>query len=127
MSPESIPIFLADDRPERMEEKKFFLERGGHKVVLTAANIDEALQAMNQFIEKGVVVAGLDVNFDSRDKTNKDGVLINQAIAEKFPHILRVGMASDSWPEGSQIDLDTANIPLQGLARAIDALPMPKK
>jgi len=127
MSPERTRMFLADDRPERLEEKKFFLERGGHEVVLTATSIDETSEAMTHFEAKGVVVAGIDLNFNRKDAENKDGLIINQKITDAFPHILRVGMSIDPWPEGSQIDLDTASIPLQGLAKAIDALHVPRK
>ncbi len=127
MSPEKAPIFLADDRPERLEEKTLFLKRGGHDVVLTATSIDETVEAMTHFKAKGVVVAGLDLNFDRNDANNKDGIIINQKIAETFPHILRVGMSINPWPEENQIDLDTATIPLQSLAKAIDALHYPRK
>lgn len=75
-----------------------WLSSGGHFVVGTASNMEEARALINNLGSLDVQVVTVDGNLgDITD--NRDGQHIISTIRHKYPHIIIIGLGGDSLPQ----------------------------
>jgi CheY-like chemotaxis protein len=99
MCPENAMVFLAEDDPEfRGELIPDSLRPGGHQVVLSAGNLEQALQMVDRFSDFGVQVAIIDANLAEGDYSGRDGRILLKAIREKAPGVKIVGCSQSDVP-----------------------------
>ena len=119
----SVKIFLAEDRDKYYENLLDSLRNRGYDVLLSARNIEQALQIINnsQFAE--IEVAILDGNLDPISESGEDGRLMAQAIRQKHPNVKIIcwSMGSYDWGDVCIKKSRSFNsIELQPLLEAID-------
>lgn len=94
-----------------------------HSIVIEAATMPEALEALSHFEELGVNMALLDGNLSGGSSGN-DGEKLAGAIKDRFPQVTIVGFSSN--PEGvrgADVSLDKSELLMNnGLITAIDTL-----
>lgn len=121
--PERARLFWAEDSSEIMEMGIEFAERAGHKVVVTARTLDEALSQVSSMGDKGIQVAVVDGNLRPSVSTGSDGKMVAEAIKKSFPGIGIIGNSSGSVI-GADIQVPKFLGP-SAIIKAITAMPSP--
>ncbi len=101
-----VAVFEDDERWQDIIKRT--LEREGHRVVLTAANITDALEATKKLKDLGVQVATIDGNLNDWEASGNDGQAVLAAIRANAPGVKTVGM-SGLGMRGVDIYVDKAN------------------
>lgn len=103
MCPENANVFVVEDEKFWQDGIKDLLSQGGHRVVLSATSLDEALEATNNLSTLGVQVATIDGNLKGYSG-GRAGQAVIAAIREKAPEVKIIGFSSDPLP-GTDFDL----------------------
>jgi CheY-like chemotaxis protein len=103
MCPENANVFVVEDDKFWQEAIKENLSIGGHRIVLSATSLKDALEATNNLSKFGVQVATVDGNLGGYS-AGHDGQKVIAAIREKAPEVKIIGFSSDPLP-GTDVDL----------------------
>lgn len=91
--PKNAKVFLVEDHQYQREEEKSQIEKAGHRVVLEASSLGEALEKVKLAKEKGVSVAVIDGNLGTGPT---DGPQIAEELKEAIPEIKIVFFSGES-------------------------------
>ena len=108
MSPERAKVFVVEDDQDWQRMIKAMLEGEGHKVVLSATNLDDALATADKLVELGVQVATIDGNLEENETSGNDGRAVLAAIRKVAPQVKTIGLSGNSV-NGVDIDLGKRN------------------
>jgi len=95
MAPENAIIGHFEDNEQNAADSNEYLEDAGHTVVSTATALDEAIEQIPTFKDKGVQIAIVDGNL-GEGPDNEDGETLAKAIHDKYPDMIVIGNAMDS-------------------------------
>ena len=91
--PPKTEVAVFEDDKNWQDIIKRVLKDEGHRVVLTATNIEDALEATKRLKELGVKVATIDGNLNDWEASGNDGQAIIAAIKANAPGVKTVGMS----------------------------------
>jgi len=103
MAPLEARIAVFEDDPSLRRILKKYLEDDGHKVVLQAGTMQEALGVIPTLGKCSVQVAVIDGNLREGDGSGRDGAMLNELIKQQFPEIKTIG-----WSGGEVKGVDFA-------------------
>lgn len=92
--PPKAEVAVFEDNKNWQDIIKSVLEDEGHRVVLTATNINDALEATKRLKDLGVQVATIDGNLNDWEASGNDGQAIIAAIKANAPDVKTVGMSA---------------------------------
>jgi CheY-like chemotaxis protein len=104
MCPENANVFIVEDNKPLRETFEALLPFDGHKVVVSASTMKEALEAIDHLEELGVQVAIVDGNLSEDDFSCADGVEISEAIRAHSPATKIIHNSSKEF--GGPCDVD---------------------
>lgn len=102
--PEKAKVAIFEDHLSTIERMKKYIESSGHSVIAVASTLEEALLLIRSLREKGVQVATIDGNLNSKSSGN-DGDKILRAIKESAPEIKTIGFSTLGGIRGVDIDM----------------------
>lgn len=117
--PPKAEVAVFEDDKNWQEIIKDILEDAGHRVVITATNIKDALEATKKLKELGVQVATIDGNLNSYEVSGNDGQAIIAAIKANAPGVKTVGMSELSM---SGVDVYVGKANTNDLGKAVTKL-----
>jgi len=109
MCPKEAGIFIADDHRDFVEILEELLEWSGHRVLVKAFTLDEALYEISQ-LTPDVQVALLDGNLNATKRDGLDGLMMVRAIHEYAPWVKTVGISMSGKVEGVDINMPPTKI-----------------
>lgn len=106
--PEKARVFVAEDDSTWQRLIKQLLNDAGHKVILKAPTLAQALKSIDQFQKLGIQVAVIDGNLSEDDSSGYDGRLLAKKIKELAPQVKTIGM-SGLTVDGVDINIGKIN------------------
>ena len=95
---------------------------GGHRVVLTARTLKEALDIIPRFKERGVQVVLVDGNLSSGDLSGLNGKMIVEAIRSQVPEVKTIGTSASGYVAGVDKNYDPWNDSPEDLVKLVTDL-----
>lgn len=108
MSPEKARVFVVEDSETWQEIIRIKSEEAGHKVVLSASTLEQALEKVKKLKKLKVQVATIDGNL-TNDISGADGQAVLAAIKTHAPEVKTIGMAVFNV-EGVNINLGKSDV-----------------
>lgn len=87
-------VFLVEDDPSSKKVERLWIESDGHKVVLEASSLGEALEKVKLAKEEKVNVAVLDGSLSGKDSPT-DGPQIAEVLKKAIPEIKIVSFSGE--------------------------------
>ena len=117
--PPKAEVAIFEDDKDWQQMIKETLEDEGHRVVLTASNIKDALEATKKLKDLGVQVATVDGNLNDYEANGNDGQAIIAAIKANAPGVRTVGMSALGM---RNVDVNVGKGNLDKLGKAVTKL-----
>lgn len=110
--PEKAKIFVAEDEQTIRRLLRTMLTQRGHRVVLEAGSLAEALENIKKAKEMGVSVAVIDGSLTGQNSPG-DGPKIAEALRKEVPGIKIVSFSGEpvSWGDYNVYKPDIATLP----------------